>query len=67
MIKIETVQACDVRAGDSIYNSSAAHPAFAWTRVLRVTRRDDQTVVISTIDFDTWKHPMHAVAVRRRS
>jgi len=59
-----TIAAKNVRPNDRIYNSSALHPSCAWVRVTS-TEMHCGHIVIKTNVYDTWKHPLEAIAVQR--
>lgn len=61
----QTIAARQVVVGDEIYNKSATRPEFKWTRVIKTRYSDDQkSVILTTMAWETWKHPEEGVAVR---
>lgn len=61
-----SVRADEVRPGDRVWNSAAAHSAFAWTRVISANKNDVGRIEIAVAaGWVMHRHPAESLAVQR--
>jgi len=64
-METQIVRACEVKVGDLLFNCLADHEAFRWLRVISVSAVHADCISLTTMAWETWKHPDEGVIIAK--